>query len=75
MDTALLKYIHLWRWSKMRTLNHIEQEVNNIRLRIYDKTKDMTPEQLTEYYLKSGELSAKKYGFKIVASAKEKYKE
>jgi len=32
----------------------------------------MTPEQLTEYYRKSGEAAAKKYGFKIASSAKEK---
>ena len=55
----------------MKTTNNIEHEVNQIRLRIYEKTKDMTPSQLTEYYRKSGEASAKKYGFKIVASAKE----
>jgi len=56
----------------MKTISSIEQEVNKIRLQIYEKTKDMTPSQLTEYYRKSGEASAKKYGFKIVASAKEK---
>jgi hypothetical protein len=32
----------------------------------------MTPSELTDYYRKSGEAAAKKYGFKIVASAKEK---
>jgi len=58
----------------MKIYNSIEQEVNKIRIQIYEKTKDMTPEQLTEYYRKSGESSAKKYGFKIVANAKEKYK-
>ena len=58
----------------MRTLSPIEQEVNQIRLKIHEKTKDMTPEQLTEYYRKSGEISSKKYGFKIVASTKEKIK-
>ena len=58
----------------MRIYNHIEQEVNEIRLHIYEKTKNMSPEQLTEYYRKSGESSAKKYGFKIVDTAKEKYK-
>ena len=52
----------------MRTLSPIEQEVNQIRLQIYEKTKDMTPAELTEYYRRSGEASAKKYGFKIVAS-------
>ncbi len=55
----------------MKIINNIEQEVNRIRLQIYEKTKDMPPEQLTEYYRKSGEASAQKYGFKIVANAKE----
>ena len=54
-----------------RTIDPIEQEINEIRLRIYEETKDMTNEQLTEYYRKSGEASAKKYGFKIIASAKD----
>ena len=55
-----------------KTPNAIEREVNQIRLKIYEKTKDMTPAQLTEYYKKSGEVSAKKYGFKIAVNAKEK---
>ena len=55
----------------MKTISKIEQEVNQIRLIIYEKTKDMTPAQLTEYYRKSGEATAQKYGFKIVASANE----
>ena len=53
----------------MKTIRKIEQEVNQIRLQTYEKTKDMTPSQLTEYYRKSGEATAQKYGFKIVASA------
>ena len=56
----------------MNTMSNVEQEVNQIRLKIHEKTKDMTPSQLTEYYQKSGEASAKKYGFTIVANAKEK---
>ena len=55
----------------MKTPNTIEQEINQIRLKIYEETKDFTSSQLTEYYRKSGEASAEKYGFKIVASAKE----
>ena len=55
----------------MKTVSKIEQEVNQIRLAIYEKTKDMTPSQLTEYYRKSGEATAQKYGFKIIANAKE----
>ncbi|MCL1996462.1 MAG: hypothetical protein FWG63_09675 [Defluviitaleaceae bacterium] len=57
----------------MDKYNSIEQEVNRIRLEIYERTKDMTAAQLTEYYRKSGEKSAQKYGFKIVTNAKEKY--
>ena len=44
---------------KTKTPDTIEQEVNAIRLKIYEETKDMTPAQLTEYYRKSGEASAK----------------
>jgi hypothetical protein len=55
----------------MKLISRIEQEVDQIRLAIYEKTKDMTPAQLTEYYRKSGEATAKKYGFKIIANAKE----
>ena len=55
----------------MKTPNAIEQELNQIRLRIYEETKDMTPAQLTEYYKQSTEATIKKYGFKVVANAKE----
>ena len=54
----------------MKTINPIEQEVNQIRLGIYEKIMDMTPAQVTEYYRKSGEATAKKNGFKIIESAK-----
>ena len=50
----------------------IEQEVNQIRLRIYEETKDMTVNERVERVNRIGENAAKKYGFKIVASAKEK---
>ncbi|MCL1865720.1 MAG: hypothetical protein FWF73_07920 [Spirochaetes bacterium] len=56
----------------MKAPNSIEQEINQIRLVIYEKTKDMTPSQLTEYYKQSTENMIKKYGFKVIASAKEK---
>jgi len=58
----------------MRTPDTIEQEIDNIRLVIYERTKDMTPSQLTEYYRKSGEESAKKYGFTIVENARDNRK-
>ena len=54
----------------MKTPNTIERDLDKIRLQTYEQTKDMTPAQLTEYYRKSGEATAKKYGFKVVASAK-----
>ena len=56
----------------MKTISKIEQEVNQIRLAIYEEQKDMTLAQRADYYRKSGEAAAKKYGFKIVASAKER---
>ncbi|MCL1865159.1 MAG: hypothetical protein FWF73_05035 [Spirochaetes bacterium] len=56
----------------MKKTNTIEQEIDQIRLQIYEKIKDMTPEQHIEYYRKSGEASAKKYGFTIIANANEK---
>lgn len=54
----------------MNKTSTIEQEINEIRLETYKKTKSMTPRQLTDYYRKSGEASAKKYGFKLVENAK-----
>ena len=56
----------------MKTISTVEQEVDLIRLAIYEKIKDMTPAQITEYYRKSGEATARKYGFKIIESANEK---
>ena len=67
-----LKYIRLWRLLKMKTISNIEQEINRIRLEIYEETKDLTREQRIERTNRIGETAAKKYGFKIVASAKEK---
>jgi hypothetical protein len=55
----------------MKTVSKIEQEVNQIRLRIYEKTKGMTPAQRAEHTNRIAEAAAKKYGFKIVSSAKE----
>jgi hypothetical protein len=51
------------------TNRSIEQEINEIRLKIYEKTKDMTPSQLTDYYKQSTEATIKKYGFKVIANA------
>jgi hypothetical protein len=56
----------------MKKPNTIEQEINQIRLAIYEETKNMTPAQRAERVNKIGEAAAKKYGFKIVESAKER---
>ena len=53
----------------MKTTNNIEQEINQIRLQIYEKTKNMTVQERVERIRKIGETAAKKYGFKRVASA------
>jgi hypothetical protein len=53
----------------MKTPNTIEHEINQIRLMIYERTKDMTPSQVTEYYKQSTEETIRKYGFKVVENA------
>jgi len=55
----------------MKAISKIEQEVNQIRLGIYEKTKDMTPAQITEYYKQSTEATIQKYGLKVIANASE----
>ena len=57
----------------MKTPNTIEQEINQIRLEIYEETKDMTVRERVERVNRIGEAAAKKYGFKRVASAKENH--
>ena len=49
----------------------IEHEINQIRLQIYEETKDMTPAERVERRKKNTEATIQKYGFKIVESAKE----
>ncbi|MCL2287865.1 MAG: hypothetical protein FWC33_01605 [Candidatus Bathyarchaeota archaeon] len=49
----------------------IEQEVDQIRLEIYEETKDLTHKQYNERVRKIGEEAAKKYGFQRVANTKE----
>ena len=52
----------------MKTISPIEQEVDRIRLAIYEKTKGMTPEQLGEYYIRSTEPTIQKYGLRVIES-------
>ncbi|MCL2019519.1 MAG: hypothetical protein FWG70_07140 [Oscillospiraceae bacterium] len=53
----------------MMTISKIEQEVNHIRLQIYEETKGLTPAQRAERTNKIAEAAAKKHGFKIIESA------
>jgi hypothetical protein len=52
----------------MKTPNTIEQEINRVRLEIYEETKDMTAAQRAERTNQIAFTAAQKYGFKIVAS-------
>ena len=55
----------------MRTPNTIEDEIDKIRLQSYEQTKHMTPDQHVEYIKQRTDPIIKKYGFKVVSSAKE----
>jgi len=56
----------------MKPTNQIEQEINRIRLRIYEETKGMTPQERAERVNRIGEAAAKKYGFKRIARTNSK---
>lgn len=53
----------------MKKPDTIEQEINKIRLEIYEETKDMTPLQRAERTNKIAEEVAKEYGFKLIRRA------
>ena len=53
----------------MKKPDTIEQEVNKIRLAIYEETKDMTLEERKEYWHMKTDPIIKKYGFKVIPSA------
>ena len=44
----------------------IEQEINRIRLEIYEETKNLTPEQRVARTRKVTDETIKKYGFKVI---------
>jgi hypothetical protein len=59
----------------VKTIKIIEQEVNQIRLKIYEETKYLSSEKYTERVRKIGEEAAKKYGFLRISSAEKAQKE
>jgi len=50
--------------------NTIEDDIDRIRLQIYEETKDMTIEQRVARRNRIGEAIAKQYGIRIVPNAK-----
>jgi len=52
--------------AEMKNNNAIEQDINRIRLEIYEETKGMTPEQRVEHTRKATDETIKKYGFKVI---------
>jgi hypothetical protein len=55
----------------MKTISHIENEVNQIRLQIHEETKNLTPEQNKARLENICSAAARKYGFRRVSSARE----
>lgn len=55
----------------MKTLSPIEQEINKIRLEIYEENKDLTRAQRIEKTNKIARAAAEKFGFEIAESAVE----
>ena len=50
----------------MKKPNTIERDINRIRLKIHEETKDMTPAQHVEFVKRRTDPIIKKYGFKLV---------
>ena len=50
----------------MTSYKTVEQEVNKIRLEIYEETKNITPSQYTERVRKIGEETAKNMGSSVL---------
>ena len=53
----------------MTTCKTVEQEINQIRLEIYEETKDLNPEQRKERLSKIVDAAQKEFGFKRVVKA------
>ncbi len=45
------------------------REIHAIREKLYDETKNMTPEEHTAYYRRKAEEAAEKHGLKLKRSA------
>jgi len=56
----------------MRKPNTIEDEINRIRLKIHEETKDLTDAQWVERTNRRAETAVARYGYKFVPSTKHK---
>ena len=52
-----------------KTISNVEKEVNKIRLKLYNETKDLSIDENVKRTNELGRELAKKYGFKIVPKA------
>jgi hypothetical protein len=55
----------------MKAIKKVEEEINQIRLKIYEETKDLTPEQYRERLDRITKAAVQKYGIRVVISAHE----
>ena len=53
----------------MKTPNTIQSELNAIRLKLYEETKDLTPTEQTRRSNELGAKLAKQYGFVILSES------
>jgi hypothetical protein len=52
--------------SNTAMISPVEQELNEIRIRHYEQTKNMTNSERTAYYKAKAERALKSYGIKVV---------
>ncbi|MDR0321331.1 MAG: hypothetical protein LBI28_07490 [Treponema sp.] len=53
----------------MKLTTDIEDEIDAIRDKIYEKIKDMTPSEETAYFNAIAEEARTKHGFRVIKSA------
>ena len=56
----------------METTRTIEDEIDEIRLKIYEETKHMTHAEFNAYIREGAEAVAKEFGFEIVSLPRKK---
>jgi hypothetical protein len=55
----------------MDKYDHYEDELDAIRIKLYEQTKDMTSEEHAKFFNNKARQSAEKYGFKIIQDVSE----